>query len=154
MTNPEDHPRSRLLRFAKNLGYRDLNHLGNFVSGDEIGLKTISESSGLSEKEVLKACGFKEKPKVAGVNLHATCHVGGVLEPSQDIADNGIRSDQALKSIPNHFSLISRFGPPRNQGAVGTCTSYAGAAMLESQYGALCLSVCSTKLQVVMRSVQ
>tara|TARA_R110002049_G_scaffold124814_3_gene280362 strand:+ start:7578 stop:8741 length:1164 start_codon:yes stop_codon:yes gene_type:complete len=113
-------------------GYRDTQHVVDLLHGAEDGMQMVTSFTGASEREILNACGLDAPPEYSGVTLHAPCHIGGVLTPEMDDVSYSGEQYREL-NLPDHASLISGLGPPRNQGSVGTCTAFATAAAVESQ---------------------
>ena len=101
------------------------------VRGRERGGPRLAAWLKIPERELLAALEIVEWPVHAAVQLYAPCALGGVPRPRTQQRPQAFAAPRA--DLPDHISLLNRYGPPRNQGTVGTCTSYATVAMIEGQ---------------------
>lgn len=113
-------------------GYRDVNHIVDLLHGDENGMELLTSFTGMSKEEMLRVCGLNESPEFSGVTSFEMHQVGGALIPESEEGHWWTDSGGVTLELPDHASLISRFGPARDQGAVGSCTAFATGVAIES----------------------
>lgn len=116
-------------------GFRDRKHLEEIVRGNPDGGQLLCDALEIDEKTLLKAFGWTRWPEHIGFTLSGPCPLGGVLEPTKEMIHARRPQNVGLPSerLPSASSLISRYGPARNQGHVGTCTAFGTVAIVEGQ---------------------
>jgi hypothetical protein len=116
-------------------GFRDRKHLEDVVRGNPDGGQLLCNALEIDQRTLLNALGLTRWPEHIGFTLSGPCPLGGVLEPTEEM--NGARRPQKVglpsQRLPSASSLISRYGPARNQGHTGTCTSFGTVAIVEGQ---------------------
>lgn len=116
-------------------GIRDRKHLEEVVRGDPGGGPLLCKLLELDQQTLLNALEWTRWPEHTGFALNGPCPLGGVLGPTAEMSSvrrpRGVRLPPAR--LPIVASLISRYGPARNQGHEGTCTAFGTVAIVEGQ---------------------
>jgi hypothetical protein len=127
-----DHARlERLVR----AGFVSKSQLEDLVRGDSHGVVLLTTLLRVSREDLQSLMGWAEIPAHYGIRLTAPCPLGGVLGADRmPAAVSRLAKLPALATRrPSSHSLVSHYQPPRNQGAVGTCTAFATVSVLEGQ---------------------
>ncbi len=111
-------------------GFVDRGHVEDVLTTWPGGGWKLARYLGITTRELLKALGWTRFPRARAVVMLPWPHpVGGALRP-RGRAAIGSRIEREL---PPMVSWIELFGAPRSQGALGSCTSFATVAALESR---------------------
>ncbi len=110
-------------------GIRSKNDVLDILQTNPDGRNMLVKFLNLPAKEMLVLLDLRQFPEHSGATLSLSFGFGA-LAPTQ--SDDPV-AEFDIKSLPDHFSLSKHFQPARNQGTVGTCTSFGVISVLESQ---------------------
>lgn len=119
------------LRMLVSFGLKDRDHVLDMIRGRADGGPWLARRIGVAETALRKALRIDRWPGRAAVQLHGPCPIGGVPRARKKSVPKLTQSQRA--SLPTWAAMIDRYGEPRDQGPVGTCTAFAGAAVMEGQ---------------------
>lgn len=113
----------------KAAGFVDRDHVNDVLTTWPEGGQKLARFLGTTPDVLLQCLGWQDFPQ-RQVSVATPYPIGGAVAPAR----HTVPSDPApATKLPTMVSWLSRFGPARSQGTVGSCTGFAAVAALEAR---------------------